>query len=184
MRRCRTSGAVLFPRLATALLVLLPLLASACSGQTTPPTTSGEPGGAARSSTDWPPLKFEPGRDAAKDLERAIADATSMRKRIILDVGGEWCSWCHILDAFIADHPELSQAIARDYMWLKINMSPENENTAFLSRYPKIPGYPHLFVLEKDGTLLHSQDTVELEEGKSYNLGRVRGFVERWKLGG
>jgi thiol:disulfide interchange protein len=129
----------------------------------------------------WPPLKFDPSRDPARDLDRAAGDATRAGKRIILDVGGEWCSWCHILDAFIAEHAELKAAIARDYVWLKINMSPENENKVFLSEYPKIPGYPHLFVLEQDGTLLHSQGTAELEEGKSYHLGRVRDFLERWR---
>jgi thiol:disulfide interchange protein len=148
------------------------------------PVPGGPAGGSVAlpaASAEWPPTKFEPGRDAATDLERAVADATGAGKRIILDVGGEWCSWCHILDKFIEDHPELRTAIARDYVWLKINMSPENQNKAFLSKYPEIPGYPHLFVLDTDGTLLHSQDTVELEEGKSYNLGRVRDFLERWK---
>ena len=43
-------------------------------------------------------------------------------------------------------------------------MSDENENKAFLSKYPEIQGYPHLYVLEKDGTLLQSQNTAELEE--------------------
>jgi thiol:disulfide interchange protein len=138
---------------------------------------------AQRAAAGWPPAKFEPARDPAQDLARAVAEAGRTGKRIILDVGGEWCSWCHILDKFIADHPELGTAIAQHYVWLKINMSPENENAAFLSKYPKIPGYPHLFVLDQDGTLLHSQDTVELEEGKTYNLGRVRGFLDRWKPG-
>jgi thiol:disulfide interchange protein len=125
-------------------------------------------------------VKFDPARDPARDLEAAIIEATRTKRRIILDVGGEWCPWCHTLDRFIDDHEDVKVAVARDYVWLKINFSPENENAAFLASYPKIPGYPHLFVLETDGTLLHSQDTVLLEEGKSYNLGKVREFLARW----
>ncbi len=143
----------------------------------------GRPEPATARASDAPistAAKFDPGRDPVRDLDAAIADATATQRRIILDVGGEWCSWCHILDRFVDGHEDVSAAIARDYVWLKINFSPENENTAFLSRYPKISGYPHLFVLESDGTLLHSQDTVLLEEGQSYNAGKVREFLARW----
>ncbi len=61
-----------------------------------------------------------------------------------------------------------------------LNFSPENENRAVLSRYPAIPGYPHIFVLDTDGKLLHSQGTAELEEGQSYNLQRFTAFLEKW----
>jgi hypothetical protein len=40
--------------------------------------------------------------------------------------------------------------------------------------------YPHLFVLDQDGMLLHSQDTSVLEEGPSYNLDKMTGFLKKW----
>lgn len=40
--------------------------------------------------------------------------------------------------------------------------------------------YPHLFVLDSDGRLLHSQGTAELEEGQSYNLRRFMAFIDTW----
>ena len=50
-----------------------------------------------------------------------------------------------------------------------------------LSKFPKIKGYPHLFVLDKDGKLLHSQDTVLLEDGKSsYVLEKFKEFLLKW----
>jgi hypothetical protein len=59
--------------------------------------------------------------------------------------------------------------------------SPENQNEEVLSKYPKIPGYPHLFVLDKNGKLIHSQDTSELEDGrKSYNLEKFTAFLKEW----
>ena len=47
---------------------------------------------------------------------------------------------------------------------MKVNFSPENENKELLSKYPQIPGYPHIFVLDSGGNLLHSQFTGDLEE--------------------
>ena len=60
-------------------------------------------------------------------------------------------------------------------------MSEENENTQFLSAYPKAEGYPHLYVLESDGTFLHSQGTGVLEDGKkSYDLRKYMEFLKKW----
>ena len=125
--------------------------------------------------------KFDPSRVAANDLQTAIAAAATENKRIILDVGGEWCGWCRLMDAFIAKNAELNQLKAENFVWLKINMSEENGNKEFLAKYPAISGYPHLFVLEKDGTLLKSKDTSELEDGKTYNTQKFIDFLNEYK---
>jgi thiol:disulfide interchange protein len=125
------------------------------------------------------PDKFDPARDAAKDLAAALALARAQGKRVIIDVGGEWCSWCHILDRFFAAHPDLDALRASRYVWLKVNWSRENRNEALLSRWPAVAGYPHLFVLAADGTLVHSQDTGALELGRSYGAAKVRDFLVR-----
>jgi thiol:disulfide interchange protein len=126
------------------------------------------------------PLKFDPTRDAAADVAQALALASAEGKRVIVDVGGEWCTWCHIMDRFIAANDDVRALIDASYVWVKVNWSPQNENRALLSRWPKIQGYPHLFVLDANGKLLHSQNTAELEAGKSYDRGRFLAFVKRW----
>jgi thioredoxin-related protein len=126
------------------------------------------------------PNKFEPARDAARDVATAVTLAKAQGKRVIVDVGGEWCSWCHILDRLIADNPDIGALIGEHYVWVKVNYSKANKNEAFLSRWPKIAGYPHLFVLDADGKLLHSQDTAALESGKSYDKPKVLAFLKRW----
>jgi thiol:disulfide interchange protein len=131
-------------------------------------------------AAEWSPEKFEPTRDPARDVAAAVAMAKSQGKRVIVDVGGEWCSWCHILDRFIADNPDIGALIGERYVWVKVNFSKENRNQAFLSRWPKVAGYPHLFVLGADGKLVHSQDTAALEAGKSYDKPKVLAFLKRW----
>jgi thiol:disulfide interchange protein len=124
--------------------------------------------------------KFDPKRDPVADLKTAVTRAQAESKRIILDVGGEWCGWCHYLDRFFAANADLLKLREDNFVWLKVNMSDENENRTFLSAYPPIVGYPHLFVLEKDGTLLHSQHTNVLELGKSYDYGKMKEFLVKW----
>lgn len=125
-------------------------------------------------------MKYDPQADPNAGLKAAIERAGQEHKRILMDVGGEWCGWCHRMDKFLADHAELLALLNKNYVVLKVNFSPENENKAFLAGYPKVAGYPHLFVLDGAGKLLVSKDTSELEEGKSYNLDRFREFLEKY----
>ena len=125
--------------------------------------------------------KFDPTRDAAKDINEAVADAKRTNRRVILDVGGEWCGWCHALDRYFVEHEDLRALRDQHYVWLKVNYSPENTNAVVLGRYPGINGYPHLFVLDQAGSLVQSQDTSPLEEGPTYNYDRMKAFLLKWK---
>jgi thiol:disulfide interchange protein len=126
------------------------------------------------------PAKFDASRDAAADVTAALATAKRQGKRVIVDVGGEWCPWCHILDRFIAANDDVKAILDANYVWVKVNYSPQNKNEALLSRWPKVAGYPHLFVLDAEGTLTHSQNTGELEAGKDYDKGKLLAFLRRY----
>jgi thioredoxin-related protein len=123
---------------------------------------------------------YDPKRNAEQDIKDALAEAARTGKRVLLEVGGEWCIWCHIMDDYFEQHPELLALREKNFVMVKINYSDENKNELVLSRYPAISGYPHIFVLDTDGKLLHSQDTGKLEEGKSYNLNKFTAFLTEW----
>jgi thioredoxin-related protein len=135
---------------------------------------------AALASGYQPVHEYDPGRDAARDIEAATAEAKRTGKHVLLEVGGKWCGWCRTMDKYFEDHPALLDLREKNFVTVKINFSPENENKAVLGRYPKIPGYPHLFVLDQKGKLLRSQDTSPLEEGRSYDLERFTAFLKEW----
>ncbi len=124
--------------------------------------------------------EYNPGRNPAEDLKATIETATSENKRILVQVGGEWCSWCHLMNNYFHENNRVAAALQKNFVIMKVNFSPENKNVSFLKQYPKIAGYPHIFVLEGDGTLLHSQNTAKLEEGRSYSEDAVLGFLKKW----
>jgi thiol:disulfide interchange protein len=123
---------------------------------------------------------YDAARDPAKDLQDAIALATKANKRILLEVGGDWCVYCNIMDETFARHPELQKARDVNYIYVRVNFSKENPNEAFLSHYPKIPDYPHFFVLDSKGTLVRSQPTHPFEHGKKYNAAKIHEFLQKW----
>ena len=128
------------------------------------------------------PTKFDPARDPAKDVAAAAAAAKAQGKRVLVDVGGEWCVWCHIMDDFIAANPDVRSVLDAGYVVVKVNWSRENKNEAFLSTLPAIKGYPHLFVLDGSGKLVHSQDTDVLEQGRSYDKAKFVAFLKKWTV--
>jgi len=128
-------------------------------------------------------LKFEPQRDAAKDIANAIQYAKAVHKNILLDVGGNWCIWCHRIDEFINSPPAIKNFLEENYVEVKINYSKENKNEEVLLKFPKIEGYPHIFVLDSKGKLLHSQDTGLLEKDKSYSPEKFMEFLKKWAPG-
>jgi thioredoxin-related protein len=123
---------------------------------------------------------YDPARNADQDIKDAVAEAGRTGKRVLLEVGGDWCIWCHHMDDFFEKYPELLALREKNFIMVKINFSDENKNEQVLSRYPPVKGYPHIFVLERDGKLLQSQDTGKLEEGKSYNLDKFTAFLKEW----
>lgn len=148
--------------------VLLCLAAVVGCGQSPPPVT-------------YSVAVYDPARDPAADLSATVETARASGKRILLQMGGDWCSWCHRLDKFIAAQPAVAKAVGDNFIVMKVNKSDENENQEFLAQYPEIPGYPHWYVLDADGKLLHSQRTSELEAGQTYSQPAILMFVDQWK---
>jgi thiol:disulfide interchange protein len=124
---------------------------------------------------------FDPARDSARDLQAAEAQAQKEHKNILMDVGGNWCPWCILVDRTLTEDAELHALLEKNYVVLRVNFSQDNENVAFLSKYPKATGYPAWYVLSPTGKLLKAEDTSELEQthklGAGYNKDALKSFL-------
>jgi len=126
-------------------------------------------------------LNYDPARDAAHDILNAQAEAKRTGRNVLVEVGGNWCSWCAVMHKFYSNHSALLALREKNYVTVLVNMSRSNENKEVLSRYKGITGYPHLLVLDAEGKLLCSQHTSELEDGSTYNIKKFTGFLEKWE---
>lgn len=164
-------------RTALFLIIVSVLMTGVVVGQTKAPK-------AAADKPAFVELKeYDPVRDANKDIAEAVKEAQRTHRNVLLEIGGKWCVWCGYLDKFFTENPSLLKYRQENYVMVKINFSPENKNEAVISKYGKVPGYPHFFVLDSTGKLLHSQDTSKLEQGRGYNLGAVATFLKEWAPG-
>lgn len=121
-------------------------------------------------------------RDPVQDLQMTLADAKQNNKTVMLFVGGEWCTWCHALTRYFKQNEKIAEALQDGFIIMKVNYSTENENKAFLDKYPSISGYPHLFFLDSTGKLLFSQSTGEIESGigMGYDQDKILAMLHRW----
>jgi thioredoxin-related protein len=94
-------------------------------------------------------------------IDAALVRAKAGDKRVILDMGGNWCSWCRSLAA-VMELPEAKPYIEKNFEVVNINVSSAkgmtDRNNQVLKRFgiPKVDGFPWLVVLDADGKVLHS----------------------------
>lgn len=114
------------------------------------------------------------GRDALK-----LAQKTN--RKVLIEVGGDWCSWCHIMDRFIKAHPNVESRLHETFVVLKVNVSDVNDNAEFIAAFPPPRGYPHMYITDSTGTILHSQDTANFREDDEYSEQRFIVFFDHWQ---
>ena len=96
-----------------------------------------------------------------KQIDTALARAKAGNKRVILDLGGNWCVWCRSLAA-VMELPEAKPFIEKNFEVVPINVSSAkgmtDRNNQVLKRFgiPKVDGFPWLVVLDANGKVLHS----------------------------
>jgi len=127
-----------------------------------------------------PPAGYDKTRDPAADLVAAIPQAQRENKRILLEVGGEWCVYCRLLNKVVHEDERLAKRLEEGFIVIKVNFSADVKNETFLARYPSIPSYPHLFVLETDGTFLLSETPDSFMDKDKYVADKILAFLEKW----
>jgi len=126
---------------------------------------------------------YDPGRDPFADGHAAIRLAQQTGRRVLIELGGDWCKWCHVLDDFLASNADVNARLHQTFVMLKVNVSDANDNHEFLAAFPRPLGYPHMYIADNNGRLLKSQDTGEFLQNGRYSRQRFMAFFDAWQTG-
>ena len=126
-------------------------------------------------------LIYNPNADAKKDFENVKRQALKDSKNIFSVVGGNWCIWCKRLNLFLNQDAKL-KGLLNNYEVLHINYSKENKNEMLLNSLgnPQKLGFPVILIVNSKGTVLHTQNTGDLEKGNSYSTEKLTEFLTQW----
>ncbi|MDG1751808.1 MAG: thioredoxin family protein [Thalassotalea sp.] len=125
---------------------------------------------------------YDDTRDPFKDATQALKLAQETKRNVLIEIGGNWCAWCHKMDAFLDKNPDIYKKLHAEYVVLKINVSDSNENEAFMKSLPPTLGYPHMYVSTASGKMILSKDTAQLLAEDDYSRTEWLMFLEKWKL--
>lgn len=114
------------------------------------------------------PYPYDENADAMAEIDAALARASQNGKRVLVDLGGNWCGWCRLL-AGVMELPEMKPFMEEHFELVTVDVSSESgridRNLEVPERFgvTEIDGVPWMIVLESDGTVLHSSYEVTVQ---------------------
>lgn len=124
--------------------------------------------------------------DGTAAIAAAVAKAKAERKHVLLDLGANWCVWCHRLHHLFETDATVGAALREDYVLVLVDVNHRDgkkRNDAVNEKYgdPVAQGLPVLLVLDGDGQLLVTQETGALENGgDGHDPAKVIAFLKKW----
>ena len=70
------------------------------------------------------------------------------------------------------------------FVVLKVNVSEANDNARFMATLPPARGYPHMYITDSSGVVLHSQNTGQFLENSEYSEQQFVAFLDYWQSQG
>jgi thiol:disulfide interchange protein len=117
------------------------------------------------------------------DVNAAVAKARAEHKRVLVDIGGDWCGDCQVLDIYFRQQPN-EALLEKNFVVVHIYTDPElgvNKDAAAKYGVPTGKGVPALSVLDGNGKIIHSQQTGEFNDMRHMDSPSVTEFLNRWK---
>ena len=127
-----------------------------------------------------------------EQIDKAVAQAKREGKFVICQLGGNWCPWCLKFADYISKDSDITKIINDNFVYIHVNYNPrmaKSKDEAVAKRAAALMkrldnagrfGYPVFIVLDKNGKIIHVQDSGYLEEGEGYNKEKVMRFFKNW----
>ncbi len=90
-----------------------------------------------------------------RSLDRAIEEAGSDKKIIVVDVYTTWCGWCRKMDENIYSSPQVA-ALSRNVVFVKLDAEDGGEGEQFAHK-AGVRGYPTTVILNGSGRVIDSR---------------------------
>lgn len=128
------------------------------------------------------PLPYAEAADAAAQVAQAKARARKEHKKLLIDLGGNWCLDCRVL-AGVMDLPEVSAFVRRHYVVVTVDIGRMDKNLGVPRHYgiQKLDGVPALLVVDpRSDRLVNAGHLFALADARRMTPQALADWLAQW----
>ena len=127
---------------------------------------------------------YDENADADAAVNAAFARAKKNGKRVLIDLGGNWCGDCIVL-ANLMQRPELKRFLAANFEIVSVDVGRFSKNLQIPARFGatdrlKSGGVPAIIVAEPNGTFVNQSDISALEDARHMTPQAIADWLAQW----
>jgi thiol-disulfide isomerase/thioredoxin len=125
---------------------------------------------------------YDTSADANADVNAAFARAQTSGKRVLIDLGGNWCPDCIILSN-VMRLPEVAPFVEANYEVVMVDVGRFNRNLQIPARFGfthRLEGVPFMLVADPDGKLLNAGNTATLDVAHAMKPQAIVDWLASW----
>jgi thiol-disulfide isomerase/thioredoxin len=167
-------------------IAILALLATAAAAPAAPRAKIVAPHVATTSFERLPtplPLPYDEKADANAQIAAARMRAAKAGKRLLIDLGGNWCLDCRLLAGTI-ELPEMKRFVARHFVVVTVDIGRFDKNGQVASGYGvqgRLKGVPAVLIVDpRTNRLLNAGHETELADARSMGPQALADWLAKW----
>jgi len=125
---------------------------------------------------------YDEAADADAVVAAAFAKAKADHKRVLLDLGGNWCPDCIILANFL-QLPEIKAFVARHYVVAAVDVGRFDKNLQVPARFgytTRLKGVPTVLIAGPDGKLINGSDVFAFTDARHMTPQALADYLAKW----
>lgn len=129
-----------------------------------------------------PDRPYDENADANAAVDNAFARAKAEHKRVMIDLGGNWCADCRILAGVMA-LPEVRHLLDTHYVVVLVDVGRFNRNLQIPARFgitQRLRGVPSVLVTDVNGKLLDAGHFEALADARSMTPQAIADWLAQW----
>jgi len=130
-----------------------------------------------------PDTPFNETANANAAVDAAVARAKASGKRVLIDLGGNWCADCRILSGLM-ELPEMKRFLDAHYEVVDVDVGRFNRNLQIPARWgitTRLEGVPALLVITSDGKrLVNAGHVSAIQDARHFTPQALADWLAQW----
>jgi thiol:disulfide interchange protein len=129
-----------------------------------------------------PDAPYDEKANANAQVDAASARAKKSGKRVLIDLGGNWCADCRIL-AGLMELPEMRAFLNAHYEMVSVDVGRFNRNLQIPARYgitTRLEGVPAILVVTPDGHLVNAGRVSAIQDARHMTPQALADWLAGW----